>query len=156
MKVAIAKAVEVMRQFPEASHRETVEHLATILGDAELAERLVEFVPIAFSRVALANSGINFQETFCRSLGNGKFSHYCPLSAEPVWEPALAVSQEEQPRDISEADRLAVLARCAIFNSAAQAIAAGHDLTGSATSPYTLLRPAPMPCDPKPWWQFWM
>ena len=155
MKDSIIKALEIFRRFPDASHRETVEHLTPLVGDSDLAQRLVEFVPIAFARIALADSGIKFQNSFCRALGNRKFTHECPLSSEPLYEPALAIAREEQAKDISEADRLAVLSRDATFNMVNEAIAAGQDMRGAVTAPTIFLRNAPMPCEPKPWWRFW-
>ena len=40
----------------------------------------MEFVPLAFARVALANSGIKFMDTFARSLGNYRdLRSYCAV-----------------------------------------------------------------------------
>lgn len=137
-----------------------MEHLVTAVGDPDLAERLMEFVPLAFARVALATSGVSFQDTFCRSLGDGKFSHFCPLSSDPLYEPALAIAREELGGSISEDHLLAVLTRSSLYNTINNALQTGanlQDLQGAVMSPTIFLRPAPMPCEPpkKPWWKFW-
>lgn len=156
MNEAIHKALAVFRQFPDASHEDTVAQLTVAVADADLAERLMEFVPIAFARIALASSGVSFQDTFCRSLGNGKFSHFCPLSADPIYEPALAIAREELGSAIPEPDLLAVLTRSGQFDAINKALLAGTQLKGAVMSPSIFLRSAPMPCEPpKPWWKLW-
>lgn len=157
MKKSIVLALEVFRRYPGATHEEMVEHLKSAVGDDDLAERLMEFVPIAYARIALANTGVRFQDTFCRSLGNGEVSHFCPLSSEPLWEPSTAVVMEELVKDIPEADHLAVLTRSALYNCYRQGIESGADMQDASMSPSVLLRPAPMPCEPRPkhWWKFW-
>lgn len=155
MKESIVKAVEVLRRFPDASWEESVEQLTAAVGDADLAERLMEFVPHAFGRVALADSGVKFPDTYRRCLDNGKISRPVSLWDEPLWGPALAVAKEEQSKEISEADRLAILSRCADFNVFGKARAAGQDLRGGVAAPPIFLRRVPASWQAKAWWQFW-
>jgi hypothetical protein len=155
LRESIVKAVEVFRRHPDASYEETVEYLRAAVGDADLAERLMEFVPIAFGRVALANSGVKFPDTFRRCLDNGKISRPFSLWSEPLWGPALALAKEEQTQEIAEAGRLAILHRCADFNVYCKACASGVDMRGGVSSDPIFLRRVPASCQPKAWWQFW-
>jgi hypothetical protein len=64
MDDTIKTALQILRAHPESTDAELVQHIAAELGDADLADRLLEFVPTAFGYVALDGLGIWFPGTF--------------------------------------------------------------------------------------------
>lgn len=156
VKDIIAKAVAVFRQHPAGDYDAVESELKKIFPENDLAERLMEFVPLAYARAMFAYSGIGFDDTFARVIEAGKVSHFCPLSAEPLWNPAYAIAWDEFTTKRPPEDLEAVAKHSSIYRLFAQAAADGTDVRGGTMSPSIFLRPAPMPCPPPPprkWWQ---
>ena len=62
MKPHIETAVRIMQNRPSAAEEELTENIAAEVGDRELVERLVEFVPTAFARVLLSRLFLMIQD----------------------------------------------------------------------------------------------
>ncbi|MDZ4684453.1 MAG: hypothetical protein SH850_05140 [Planctomycetaceae bacterium] len=153
MDDVISKAVEIFCQDADKSPQELVDHIAAAVGDRELAERLYEFVPIAFTRAVFESAGIVFQDSFRRVRGKGKLTHFCPLSSEPLWEPALAFARRLNSSVDHRDAMAAVLQHCGLCRAITEAGKSGANLRGSVMAGPIFLRQADMPC--KPWWKIW-
>ena len=155
MKSEIVKATEIFRAHPGASEAELVTHICAAIGDHDLAERLIEFVPLAFGRVLLTRMGVQLPDQFIRMLDHDKFSEPYPLDAEPVWRPALAYAKEAE-KQMSKDEFFTIAGRSAEVDAVTQACAKGSDPRNLVGSPPILLHAAPMPATPrKRWWQVW-
>ena len=153
----INAAVAVFLRDREAADSELVEKFEAVVKDRDLAERLVEFVPLAFGRVVLQRIGVTLPENFKRMMANGKFTHECALTLEPLWEPALAFAKDAEGR-ISKEDFLVIAGRSAEVDAANKAMQAGFDPKHLVGSTPIFMRAAPMPGPPakkRKWWMFW-
>jgi len=54
-----------------------------------VAERLIEFLPMAYCRLMLAASGARFANVYRRELEDGTFEERL-LSSEPVWNAVVS------------------------------------------------------------------
>jgi hypothetical protein len=148
-------AVQIFLKHPSATESELVGKISAGVGSSDLAERLVEFVPLAFGRIILVRAGVQLPGRFVRMLDDGTFTPECPLEAEPVWKPAMDFARRAETR-LSKDEFLAIAARSAEFDAVNKACQAGSnpkDLVGAVP---IFMRAAPMPpLPPKPWWQFW-
>ena len=155
MKSEIATATQVFLAHPNATEAELITHICAAVGDHDMAERLIEFVPLAFGRVILDHMGVKSPDSFIRMLDHDQFSEPCPLDAEPVWRPALAFAKEAHKR-MSKEEFFIIAGRSAEVDAVTKACAAGSDPRNLVGSPPILLHAAPMPATPrKPWWQLW-
>src|SRR5580698_2432330 len=84
MNEEISRAVTIFRSSPNLKDEEVFVALINRGTEKELAARLVEFLPMAYSRLILSKSGARFADTFRRNLPGG-VSQEKPLSSEPVW-----------------------------------------------------------------------
>ena len=83
MNPVIAEAVAMFREFPNAPDEEILRRLVATGCQRVMAARLVEFVPMAYCRVLLADSGVRFSDSFQRKLGGGSLSANRLLEEEP-------------------------------------------------------------------------
>lgn len=155
MKTEINTAVQLFLDHREASESELVDKICTATRDRDLAERLVEFVPLGFGRVILGKMGVVSPDRFVRMFDNGEFSAECPLDAEPLWKPVVAFAKQAETR-MSKDEFFAVAGRSAEVDAVTKAIQAGSNPKNLVGSAPILMREAPMPAPPvkKPW-QFW-
>lgn len=152
---AIAAAVDIFLQNRSATEAELVEKIRNVVGHEDLAERLVEFVPLAFGRVLLTKWGVKLPNEFVRMMGPNEFSDKCPLLAEPLWKPALAYAREAEHR-LSKEEFWSISSWSAETDAVSKAIAAGSKPQDLVGAPPILMRAAPLPAMPdKHWWQVW-
>jgi hypothetical protein len=85
MQPAIAETVAILREFPNASDEEILQKLLAILCERVVAARLVEFVPMAYCRLLLADSGVRFSDRFQRKMADGNLSAERFVEVEPLW-----------------------------------------------------------------------
>src|SRR5437667_8608211 len=124
MNKELSNAVAVFRRSPNLGDDEI--HRAIVAAGVEprLADRLIEFLPIAYCRLILANSGARFSDMFQRILPSG-ISEKRSFSSEPVWNAALAFARAEVKSGVSREDLLAVAARSAECHAANQLLQKG-------------------------------
>ncbi len=149
------EAVRIFLANRSAGEDELVEMIVGQIGDRELAERLVEFLPLAFGRVILQRAGVRLPGVFRRMLDDGNFAPECPLAWEPMWKPVMEFARNAERR-LSRDEFLSIASRSAEFDAVNNACNAGSnpkDLIGAVP---IFMRPAQMPLPPpKRWWQFW-
>jgi len=135
----ISKAVAAMRSSPSSGDVEIFRTLVTDGLKPLVAARLVEFLPMAYCRLILRDSGVRFPNTFQRRLTNGTISSERLLSSEPVWNDAIAFARDEAKRGISREDLLVVAGRCAEFQAVNQMLNDGSQLKDIAVTPTVLM-----------------
>lgn len=132
---------------------------------------LADFVPMAFVRVALADSGVVLPEHFGRKDSHGRIRDYRRLDAEPIYNESIALAQAWWPR---RPDDVRYVARwngsLALVESALGKGAKAKDLEFAPTlldgpdEACPPLEERPTFSDrpwwlskwiPKPWWKFW-
>jgi len=140
MNEVISKAVAILRRSPNLTD-ESVYHALVHEGiECILAARLVEFLPIAYSRLILANSGIRFSDTFCRRLSDGSLQERA-FSSEEVWNEATDFARAEAARGISGKDLLKIGARSAELHAVNQLLDKGSKLDNIGLTPPVLTWP---------------
>ena|ERR1700719_693981 len=99
----IAQATQLFLAHRFASEEELVQQIMRAGSDADLADRLMEFLPLAFGRVLLTRVGMKLPDRFVRMLDNGGFSEEWPLTAEPLWKPLVAfIRKKSRNRSFQE------------------------------------------------------
>jgi hypothetical protein len=124
----IARAAIALRSSPSSSDAEIHRMLVTDGMDSAVAARLVEFLPMAYSRLLLEGSGARFSGAFQRRLPNGGVTEKRILSSEPTWNAVVEFSRNEAERGVSRADLILVAGRSAEFNAANQLLNKGAKL----------------------------
>jgi hypothetical protein len=135
----ISTAVAAMRRFPSLGDVKLYRMLVADGLKAALAARLVEFLPMAYCRLLLKDSGVRFPNTFQRRQARGKSSSERLLSSEPVWNAVIAFARDEAARGISPDDLLAVAGRSAEFQAVNQLLNNGSQLRNIALTPTVLM-----------------
>ena len=93
MQTTVERFVELMRERPQADAHELAEALIAQGMDAELAECLIAFVPMAFARAVLLPVGTTLPSTYeIRDLDKGE-SARGQLADEPSFNAGLTLAQ---------------------------------------------------------------
>ena len=137
---AIAKAVTIFRKSPDLDECGRFRHLVSDGIERRVAARLVEFLPIAYERVLLADSGVRFPDLFERNLPGGAHDKRL-LSSEPVWNVSLEFARNEQSCGVSKQDIMALAGRSAEFHAANELLRNGGRLDGIGFVPSLMLWP---------------
>jgi hypothetical protein len=137
---AIRLALKFIRQSTADSDESIYEKLTAERLNPELAARLVEFLPIAYTRILLTSSGARFSNTFRRNLPDGT-SRESEFSANPVWNAVESFAQAEIARGISQKELLGVAARSAEFDAANKLLKQGSKLSNLVFTPPAFLWP---------------
>jgi hypothetical protein len=135
MNAVISRAVGAFHRFPNASDEEIVSKLLAAGVDRSTASRLVEFLPMAYCRVVLADSGVKFCEHFQRRLADGKLSAERPLDSDPLWAATLSFAWAEKQSGVSGESLLAVAAHSAEFDAVNQLANQGAKLDDIVLTP---------------------
>ncbi|HKU25748.1 MAG TPA: hypothetical protein VJQ54_09775, partial [Candidatus Sulfotelmatobacter sp.] len=85
-----------------------------------MAARLVEFVPMAYCRVLLADSGVRFSDSFQRKLRDGNISATRLLEEEPLWAEVLSFAKSERQAGVTGKALLAIAGRSSEFDAVNQ------------------------------------
>ena len=93
MNPVIGEAVAIFREFPNSSDEEILRKLVATGCDRLMAARLIEFVPMAYCRVLLADSGVRFSGCFQRKLADGRLSAEQRLAANSLWAEAVSFAE---------------------------------------------------------------
>jgi hypothetical protein len=135
MNADISGAVAAFREFPNASDDEILDKLLAAGVDRSTASRLVEFLPMAYCRVVLADSGIKFSERFQRKLADGKLSAERELDSDPLWAATLSFAWAEKRSGVGGKSLLAVAAHSAEFDAVNQLANQGTKLNAIVLAP---------------------
>jgi len=120
MNPVIVEAVAIFREFPNSSDEEILRKLVATGCDHLMAARLIEFVPMAYCRLLLADSGVQFSGCFQRKLTDGRLSAEQRLAANPLWAEAVLFAETERETGVAGKALLVVAARSAEFDVANQ------------------------------------
>jgi hypothetical protein len=128
MNPVIAEAVAIFRESPNSSDEEILRKLVATGCDRFVAARLIEFVPMAYCRLVLSESGVRFSGFFQRKLADGRLSAEQSLTASPLWAEAVSFAEAEKKTGITGKALLVVAARSAEFDAANQLANQGSKL----------------------------
>jgi hypothetical protein len=134
----ISKAFAIIRESAQANDFELFQTLVRSGMERRSAACLVEFLPMAYCRVLLSDSGAQFPETYQRRQPDGSISAEILLSTEPLWEAALEFARAHAERGISKEDLLFLAGRSAEFDAANQMLKSGAKLGDIAFTPTIL------------------
>jgi len=111
---AIASALTIFRNSPELDDQSVFQALIDKGVERSLAARIVEFLPIAYCRVLLVKSGVQFSNIFTRA---GSPLNVQSLSCVPIWVPLLAYAEAEIREGATRQEILMVAGRSAEFQA---------------------------------------
>ena len=135
IRECFSKAVSVFRKRTDADDQEIWRVLKAEGVEPQIAARLVEFVPLAYGRLLLANSGARFSNFFQRHLPDGGISEPFPFDSDPLWNEILFLAKDDVSSGISKDEFLAVAARSAEIHAANQLLQAGSKLNNLVFTP---------------------
>jgi hypothetical protein len=135
MNPVIAEAVTIFREFPNASDVEILSRLVEMGCERVMVARLVEFIPMAYCRVLLADSGVRFSDSFRRKLSEGSLSANRLLEKEPLWAEVVSFAKAERRAGVTGKALLVVAAHSAEFNGVNQLANQGSKLEHIVLTP---------------------
>ena len=97
----ISRAVALLRANPDASMEEVYKQLVKSGTKADLAARLIEFLPVVYGRIILSTIGVRLSDKFRRVLPDGTVSPERRLAEEPLWLAATQFARAEVNRGVS-------------------------------------------------------
>ncbi len=127
----VREAIDVLAKYARHLERAEIEILA-LAGDADLARRLIDWIPEAFGAVLIGHMklGLNLPQTFTAMDAHGHWQEF-PFSAEPIFVQALEAASlcyHEGPREVF----VALAPAGCMVNSVDRALNAGADLAGAS------------------------
>jgi hypothetical protein len=131
----ISEAVAILREFPNASDEEILRKLLAAGVERVVASRLVEFLPLAYLRLILSDSGIRFCDRFQRKLADGSLSAECPLDSEPLWAEIVSFARSEKHSGITGDALLVIAGRSSEFDAVNQLANRGSKLNEIVLTP---------------------
>jgi len=170
MEEIIAKAVKIHRDNPALEDPEIYKLLVADGVDANIAARLVDFLPFAYMRVMYADSEITFADTYRRTDENGNLLEAVKFASDPIWSELIAYAQSEIRKGIKKQDLFAVVYGNSELNAVMVCLKKGDKLSGSSFSPPIFIHPKvdaegfkrliasqreKYKRNKKKWWQFW-
>jgi hypothetical protein len=124
----ITQAVEILRAQTDSSDYQLITNLVETGFDQALATRLVEFIPLAYSRVWLEGGGVQFADYYLRMSADGKTYTEHKLEDEHVYREAVAAAQSELAAGSGFDELLPIVGRCAEFKAINSALHGGSRL----------------------------
>lgn len=170
MENPIRRTLEIMRASPTMTEQEISNCLVEEGVDQDIASCLVDYIPMAYTRIMYASVGLKFAQTYRRMDKKGRLLPERELVSEPLWNEVLAYAKSEMSKGISDRDLLAIVYGDAEYKAITQALKDGTDLKGSASAPVIFLTPLENPLNDqaintssehsksvhkKKIWQFW-
>src|ERR1700730_15118852 len=125
MKNLISRAIFLLRSSPSLEDKAIYRALVADGMEREFAARLVEFLPVAYGRLVLGNSGILFSDAFDRVLLDGRTSRRA-LSSEPLWDLVMDFARNEANHGVSTKHLISVAGRSAEFQAANELLQQGQ------------------------------
>ena len=141
MNENISKAVAIFRESPASSDDEIYRRLVAAGIESKRAARLVEFLPMAYSRLILAGIGIRFSDVFRRRQGDGSLSCEQTLVFNPLWAEIVSFAREEQAAGVIGKDLIAIASHSAEFDGVHQLLNQGSKPENIALAAAVLLWP---------------
>jgi len=135
----ITQASEILRTHTDSSDGQLITTLLEAGFDQALATRLVEFIPLAYSRVWLADSGVQFEDYYLRVSADGKTYTEHNLEDEPVYREAVAAAQSEIAAGSGFDELLPIVGRSSEFKAINSALHGGSRLEDLELSAPVLL-----------------
>jgi len=135
MNEAIASVLAIFRNSPELDDESVFRALVDRGIERSLVARIVEFLPSAYCRVLLRNSGVQFSNSFTRAASPLKIQS---LSWVPVWVPLLAYAESEIRGGAGSHELLRVAGRSAEFQAINQMLDKGAELKNLVLTPILL------------------
>jgi hypothetical protein len=132
---AIASDLTIFRNSPELNDESVFRALVDQGVERWLAARIVEFLPIAYCRVLLLNSRVQFSKSFTRATSPLKLQS---LSCIPVWIPLLAYAESEIRGGTTSHEVLIVAGRSAEFQAINQMLHKKAELKNLVLTPISL------------------
>jgi len=117
-----------MRRNPRAGDAAIISRLVDLGIDDSYAAQLAIFVPVAYCRLLLKETGVRFSNSFCRVLPDGSISSEQPLASEPIWNGALDFARREIARGMQAGDLLSIAGRSPEFEAANNLLQRGAHL----------------------------
>ena len=134
----IALAVAAFRDHADFNDQQIYQTLVTHKITRAVAARLVEFLPEAYCRIILEESGTRFSDSFRRQRSDGTLSPETELSSEPIWNAAVAYARREIQSGLCREDKLRLASRSAHFQAANRLLQQGSKLENIAFTPAVL------------------
>ena len=141
MNPVIGEAVVIFREFPNSSDEEILRKLVATGCDRLMGARLIEFAPMAYCRVLLADSGVRFSGCYQRKLADGRLSAEQRLAANPLWAEAVSFAEAEKKSGMTGKAVLVLAARSAEFDASNQLANQGSKLEDIVMKPTVLQWP---------------
>ena len=141
MNAGISKTVAILREFPNVSDEEILRKVLAAGVERVVASRLVEFLPLAYTRLILSESGVGFCDRFQRKLADGSLSAERRLDSEPLWAEIVSFARSEKGSGVTGDALLAVAGRSSEFDGVNQLANRGSKLTEIALTPTVFLWP---------------
>ena len=137
VKQAVETAVQVFIANPDCDYVELTDALERAGLTAEMASRMVEFLPLAFGREFLGEGGPQFPPDYTRRDREGRERFRGLLQDEPVYREALAIMPlvAAQGKDAL----WSILGRSSEMDAVNQALHKGSELRNLLVSPPILI-----------------
>jgi hypothetical protein len=135
----ITQAAEILRAQTDSSDGQLITTLVEAGFAQALATRLVEFIPLAYSRVWLAGRGIQFTDYYLRMSADGETYTEYELEDEPVYREAVAAAQSEIDAGSGFDELLPIFGRSSEFKAINSALNGGSRLEDLELSAPVLL-----------------
>lgn len=155
---SIIKGVETFRDNPQAEETTLIMNLVNQEIDELTASSIVDFIPIAFTRVGLEHLNIKFQDYFQCVDRKGNVLKKTKLLDIPIYAEALRFAKEDSGMFLDNDEFLAIESYNAEFKAINNALNQGSKIEDLVISPVTMLSENSIENDlkeKKSWWQVW-
>jgi len=134
MRAEVTSAMPIFSRHNDDDDEVLLEALCAAGHDRQVAINLIVFMPIAFTRVLFAGTGVNFCDSFVHMGRFGKLAPLQSLTDEPVFRAALALARSGISKDILRM----VACRSAEYDAIQDALDDGARLKDLVISPTIL------------------
>ena len=174
LKNIIATAVEIYKQNQNVEDFELSKAFVKNGITLNVAERLIEFVPLAYARAFLEGSGARFENYYQRVNENGKLVESEKLIDVPIYAEAFKLAQQEINTDFDKEKFISIAWRSAEMRVLNEALSKGSKIEDLVFAPPTLIWADDLQTDyykiekkppeikniqnfhdQKSWWQIW-
>ena len=131
--------MKIFREFPNSTDDELHAALVKAGIESEVASQLLEFIPMAYTRLMLAPKGARFSNFVRVILPDGRIADRL-LSEDPIWGAIVRFAEAEADSGIRGADILAVAGRSAEFDAANRLLQQGSKLENLSFDPPLIRR----------------
>jgi hypothetical protein len=120
---------------PDAADEEIHRHLTEQGFSQSQATKLIQFIPIVFTRFLYRNAGIQFAPNYVLLDLNGQPIAQRPIAEEPAFREAWAYCEQSSTRGVNEEYFRIIAARSGGYRAIQDLLQQGLDLAGIVTSP---------------------